>query len=451
MTDESKTLYAAAWRWHFYAGLFTAPFLVLLATTGLAMLFADRLERWQYPKLTRGGPAAVSHQARLDAAAAALPGAKLVRYHPGGASGETTRVEVDLAGTPYTVYVDEATGRALGQIPAGRRIGVLAEKIHGTLLLGDFGDRLIETAAGFGVLLTVTGLYLGWPRRGERRLAAPAPRSPRSRPFWRGLHRRVGSVLAPVLLFYLISGLAWTGLWGERLVQAWSTFPAEKWGPAAGSGHDHASLNGGARKAVPWNLEQAALPAAPLAAPSGARAEPRLSLDEALAVARREGIGRRFWAGSPEGRDDVWTIAQAGLSGEITDPRDELTVHIDRRTGRVLGRAGWNDYGPGARAMAAGLPLHMGHLGGWSTAGAALVCVLVLLLALSGPAMWWLRRPARAFRLAAPSAPARLPKGAWALLLLSLAFPLTALTIAAVVLADALLFRRLPRLRGALD
>ncbi len=452
MPGERSSLYAAVWRWHFYAGLFVAPFFVLLAATGLVMLFSGPIERWQLPELARQGPparAAAPHQARLEAASAALPGARLVRYSPGGAPGEPTRVEMELAGTPRTVYVDEATGRALGHVPTGRRLGVLAERLHGTLLLGDFGDRMIETAAGFGVLLLVSGLYLWWPRRGAWRqaLTLPAPRSPRSRPFWRGLHRWVGSVLAPVLLFYLISGLAWTGIWGGRLVQAWNTFPAEKAGPVE-SGHDHSTFNGGARKAVPWNLEQAPLPAAPLVAGKGRL----LDLDEAVAAARSAGIGPRFWAGFPDGRDDVWTVAQTGLGGEVTDPRDELTVHVDRRTGRILGHAGWREYGLGARAMAAGIPLHAGHLGTWNTAASALVCLLVLLLALSGPLMWWLRRPSRTFRLAAPPAPPRVPKAAWAVLaLLCLALPLTAAAVAAVALADRLLFRRLPLLREVLE
>jgi len=31
--------YAVAWRWHFYAGLYVVPFLLMLALTGLVMVF----------------------------------------------------------------------------------------------------------------------------------------------------------------------------------------------------------------------------------------------------------------------------------------------------------------------------------------------------------------------------------------------------------------------------
>ena len=31
--------YAVAWRWHFYSGLYVVPFLMMLALTGLVMVF----------------------------------------------------------------------------------------------------------------------------------------------------------------------------------------------------------------------------------------------------------------------------------------------------------------------------------------------------------------------------------------------------------------------------
>ena len=70
--DDARNRYAAVWRWHFYAGLYTAPFLVVLALTGLMMLFGDELERWQFPELTRteGASDVVPHQNRLESALA---------------------------------------------------------------------------------------------------------------------------------------------------------------------------------------------------------------------------------------------------------------------------------------------------------------------------------------------------------------------------------------------
>ncbi len=40
---STRSFYFAAWRWHFYAGLYVAPFLAMLAITGLIMLWSSVL------------------------------------------------------------------------------------------------------------------------------------------------------------------------------------------------------------------------------------------------------------------------------------------------------------------------------------------------------------------------------------------------------------------------
>ena len=40
----AASLYRAVWRWHFYAGLITLPFLILLAVTGGLYLFRAEID-----------------------------------------------------------------------------------------------------------------------------------------------------------------------------------------------------------------------------------------------------------------------------------------------------------------------------------------------------------------------------------------------------------------------
>ena len=131
-------LYAAVWRWHFYAGLYVAPFLMLLAVTGLVMLAAEPIERWQLGALLVNTPGGTptSHQARLDAARSAFPNATFVRYQPGRDSADATRVTVTIDDRPHTVFVDASTGHVRGIVDDGHRIGVVANLVHGTLLMG---------------------------------------------------------------------------------------------------------------------------------------------------------------------------------------------------------------------------------------------------------------------------------------------------------------------------
>jgi uncharacterized iron-regulated membrane protein len=446
--QERKVLYAAVWRWHFYAGLYVAPFLILLALTGLVMLAEAPIERWQLGALLVNTPGGrpVSHQVRLDAARSAFPNATFVRYQPGRDAADATRVAVTVDNRPHTVFVDAGTGRVRGIVDDARRIGVMASLLHGTLLIGTWGDRLIEIAASLGILLIVSGVYLWFPKGtpfwqsfriigGTRRLA------------WRDVHKATGAILAPVLAFYLISGLAWTDVWGGQFVQAWSTLRATNAAPGEVPTHTHETLNAGSSKVVPWNLEQTPLPSSP--PPTG---HGRITLDAAIDAAQREGIGQRFWVGVPSGVDGIWTVAQTGLNKDITDPTQELTVHVDQRTGSVIGRGGWDEYSPMARGVAAGIPLHMGSLGWWNLVGTALVCLSVITLSVSGLVMWWLRRPAREWRLAAPPRPARVPLVTWATAaILSVLFPLAAATLVAIVILDWTLVRRVPALRHLLN
>jgi uncharacterized iron-regulated membrane protein len=252
-----------------------------------------------------------------------------------------------------------------------------------------------------------------------------------------------------VLAYYLVSGLAWTDVWGGQFVQAWSTLRVTNAGPVKSRVDTHNTLNAGSDKVVPWNLEQMPLPSSPAHAGHG-----RVTLDDVIAAAQREGIGERFWVGVPSGVDGVWTIAQTAMNEDITDPSQELTVHVDQHTGGVVGRVGWNDYGLMARAVAAGIPLHTGSLGWWNLLGASLVCLFVIALGLSGLVMWWLRRPTRGWRLAAPPRPdpARVPLVVWTTaVVLGLLFPLAGGTLIAVAVLDSMLVRRVPALRQLLD
>lgn len=156
--------------------------------------------------------------------------------------------------------VDPYTGASLRQTDEGNTWNDFLTDIHGSLLMGDLGDRLIEIAAGLGLLLVVTGLYMWWPR-GTGFVAALWPNlAATGRAWWKSLHVTIGVWFSVLLVFFLVSGLAWAGIWGRKFVQAWSTFPAERWDNVPLSDATHAAMNHDATKGVPWVLEQTKMP-----------------------------------------------------------------------------------------------------------------------------------------------------------------------------------------------
>lgn len=444
-------LYRAAWRWHFYAGIFVVPFFLILAVTGMMMLWIawiDGRDGERIGVLPMGQPAAVSTQA--DAALAAVPGGRLVQYVAPRAPDLAAIFRVDTDAGAQMVVIDPYRAQVLDQF--SRRSGWYdwADNFHGSLMLGITGDRMMEIAASLGVVLLATGLYLWWPR-GSSVLRAFAPRlSARGRSLWKSLHATVGIWISVLLLFFLISGLSWAGIWGEKLVQAWSTFPAGKYDNIPLSDDTHASMNHGPKE-VPWALEQTPMPA------SGSDAGHdgvmgAVDIDSLDALARQIGYEGRYQLNLPKDAQGVWTISRDLMSTDSTDPTSDRIVHVDQYTGKVLADIRFADYSLPGKAMAVGIALHMGTLGLWSVLANTLFCLSVIFLCISGVVMWWLRRPAGQMRLVAPSMPVDMPlwKGAMAVgLAVSLAFPMAGLTLAVVMLADLLLLSQIPALRRA--
>lgn len=456
--DLSRRFYFTAWRWHFYAGLYVAPFLIMLAVTGLIMLWSAVLvgrdgEKY-YTVTPSATQVAVSQQA--EAALTAVPGGALKTYIAPRTPMEPAVFRVNHDDVSTMIAVDPANGKVLGDWERRNALYDLANKIHGTFMIGDVGDRLIEIAAGFGIVLIVTGLYLWWPRNGAGFGSVLVPQFGKgSRQTWKSLHLTVGFYSALVLLVFLLSGLTWAGIWGEKFTQAWSTFPAEKWDNVPLSDVTHASMNHDGVKNVPWTLEQTPMPASGSQAgqPGTAPGQP-VDIDSVVAFARATGFDGRFQLGFPAGETGVWTIARDTMSNDAADPTSDRTVHIDRYTGKVLADVGFADYGVPGKAMAVGIAFHEGDMGLWNLVLVTAFCLAIIFMAVSGVVMWWKRRPkGAAARLFAPvvSEPGPLWKvGAFVMLGVALLFPLTGAVLVVVLALDLLVIRHIKPLKRAL-
>jgi uncharacterized iron-regulated membrane protein len=463
---EAERHYLLIWRWHFYAALYVMPFLLMLALTGLVMLwiaFSTELNGERLQVEPRGAPLAVS---ALQAAAEAAAGGGSARLYIEPLAADRVAVfKVQTAQGALTVLVDPYTGAVLDRFAWRAGWYDTATAIHASLLIGTPGDRLIEIAASLGIMLVASGLYLHWPRGrgGWRGALLPVPPAPvqgggpggraRGRALWRGLHGAVGLWVGALLVLFLLTGLSWTGVWGGRLVQPWASYPAEKWDNLPLSDATHAAMNHGTVKEVPWGLEQTAMPASGSQAGQAAVAAP-VTIDGVVAYGRALGFEGRFQVNLPMGETGVWTISHDSMSNDGPDPSADRTLHLDRFSGHVLADVRYADYSAWARAMAWGVAFHEGDLGVWNLALNTLVCLALVALSLSGAVMWWKRRPDRVLRLAAPPRPQGVAPWKGALLVfggLGLLFPLAGMVILAVAVLDAVVLRHLPGLRRALS
>lgn len=455
VSTRKPSFYNLAWRWHFYAGLFVAPFMILLALTGLIYLFKPQLDPLMYRSLLLVPVAEqrLSADQLLQNVQQAYPHDTISQYLPPSAADRSGQFVVKAAGRELNVFIDPYRGEVLGQQDARLNLQAVARALHGELMIGTLGDRLVELAAGWGIVLVVSGLYLWWPRgTGVSGVLWPRWRA-RGRALWRDLHGVAGFWGALLLLFMLVSGMTWTGVWGKQFASVWNQFPPAMWNDTPQSDVEAGSLNSAARQTVAWPLENTPMP---MSVPAGAAhaehlqqgaqpagpAAPDISLQSVLDTAMQRGVGPGLSITLPSTDTGVFTIALYA-----DDPRHDATLHIDQYTGKVLADVRWQDYGAVARATQVGVTLHEGKLLGplnqWAI---ALVCLLILLSAVSGLVIWWQRRPEGG--LGVPPLRHDLPRWKTAMVImggLSLAFPLVGLSLLVVWAADWAVLSRFKR------
>ena len=439
-TSASARLYRAVWRWHFYSGLFVVPFLLMLALTGAFMMIYSNQSNelgWVSDVAVKEQVLPVSAQAR--AAIAAVPEGKFGTYIAPEAVNRPAFFEIAKGEAYYAVAVDPYTGTVMNVQDERASWRALAEKVHGSLLLGDLGDRLIEIAASLSIVMVVTGLYMWWPReRGF--LSAFLPRlSANGRGLWKELHQTAGVWISFFLVLFMLSGLAWAGIWGDKFVQPWSSFPAAKWDNVPQSDLTHASLNHDVLHEVPWALEKTPLPASGSQAGTPAVSQP-VALDSVAIWAAANGFSGQYKLSVPGDEKGVYTVSYDGRNEDSAIPVRDRFVHIDQYTGNILADVGYADYKPVGKLMALGIGLHKGLVGPVNFVFNLAYLALVIFVCVSGVVMWWKRRPAG--QVGAPLYPRNYKLTAGVLpiaVILGVAFPLGGLAILIIAIVDFLL------------
>lgn len=450
MQKPQPNFYNLAWRWHFYAGLFVAPFMVMLALTGIIYLFKPQLDLLMYSSLLEvpAGHHTVPADDLLQRVKAAYPQGQVTQYLPPVNAERSAQFVVKNAGHELNVFVDPYHGDILGEQDAKQNLQAIARAIHGELMIGTVGDRLIEMAAGWGVVLVVSGLFLWWPRGQAAGILWPRLNS-RGRVLWRDLHAVTGFWGATLLLVMLLSGMTWTGFWGKQYAQVWNVFPAAMWDNVPTSDIEARSLNSATRQTVPWAMESTPMPM------SGDHAEhmnhgnahagpaaPEVSLQDVQNIASERKVEPGYSITLPTTATGVFTIAVFA-----DDPRNDATLHIDQYTGKVLADVRFEHYGTVARATEIGVMLHEGKMfGTFNQIVVLLICLMILLSAVSGVVIWWKRRPEGKFGV--PPLRHDLPTwktGVAIMLVLAVVFPLVGASLLFVWLLDRFVLPRVAR------
>jgi uncharacterized iron-regulated membrane protein len=423
--------YRMLWRWHFYAGLFVIPFILVLATSGSIFLFKPQIDRWEeraFQGLPSDGAATPTRQ--VEAALAAFPDSLFHSYRLPQRGGDAAMVHLALGnhGAMRDVFVSPQ-GTVLGSLDPDARIIALVRRIHGQLLLGPRGSWLVELAASWAIVMVVTGLYLWWPR--GRGLAGVV--WPRRRSLLRDLHAVTGFWVAGLALVLLLTGLPWADVWGNafravRTQMGWvQGTPGWSLGgrsvPVADgthAAHDHGAMH--VHAATDTDI-------APLDAIVAKAAGEQLAFPVLVIP---PGAPRDFTGAVSTG----WTLKSDAQNRPLA-----TTITFDGSSGAELAREGFSDQHPIDQVVGYGIAWHEGQLFGALNQLIGVVTALALVtMSVTGFLMWRRRRPAGL--LGAPPLPPQRRKPAFvaiAMLLLALFLPLLAASLLLLWLFDRLL------------
>ncbi len=403
-------LYTAVWRWHFWAGLLSAPFLTLLSLTGAIYVFQEDLNVALRPDLHRverpGGAEMLPYQTRLESA--------LAHAHASHQWASFARSPSDLRSDEFVfekesetagdhehlfLYIDPYTAGFLGSQRIEDTFFAIVLKLHRTLLAGSFGRALVEISTSWGIVSLVTGMVL-WIPRGKNKIAGVLTLrlNQGRRVLLRDLHTVPGFYIGGFAFAIMFTGLLYTQVWGSAALGG--------------------LYLGGGLPAPYVSPPQSRVPES-----GGSRA----SLDSVMEEAHRHYRFRHFHLQVPHGPEDPWVISSATHHGDLS----EGAIYMDAYTAEPLATIHYPSLSFGAKAFLLFYSIHTGSIFGMATQIAAVAsCLAIIAMSVTGAWMWWRRRPKGRFGAPRKSRSEHVPRVAAVLIvLLGLVFPMVGITL----------------------
>ena len=472
------------WRLHFWVGLFAAPVLVLLACSGLVILYEQPLDTLlnRHLLVVEPGPQTVPLDAQVATAAQHVgAGGTLEAVTPPRGPDSSTRVDFAPAdpqaeANVIQVFVDPYTGAYLGQRDQLSGLIGWANQLHRmfgndgphmrlpslghlinpsaypdpTISVG-IGNLWMELTATWILVLLASGVYLWWPRAIEATKPLLRIRwRDGGRIRWRDVHALTGVVIAVILIGYVLSGMTWTRYWGEnwRAVTATVT-------PSREIAADSTPAKLGDFDRLGRRIAWAATDD-PMYASEPAPGASRLPYADIDRIAKDEHMvpGYSIIPPTDSVRDGETVYGSYAVVNRWPQRvSEQRTLYLNQFTGATITNATAAQDGALTKLTSFGIAMHMGNQFGWLTRiSATVACLGVLLSVATGLAMWWQRRPAGSSGLPGPAddtTRAETPKTAMiavtaAAVGLGIVFPAFGLSLLVVVVVEGILTARRP-------
>jgi uncharacterized iron-regulated membrane protein len=400
----SKSIYPWIVKWHFIGGVISAPIVIILALTGLIYLFKDKYEAPQKVALAhveQKTQSKMSFQEQWQLAKKEwekVPSGMIVPQ----SENEATEFISGKFSHKSHLYIDPYSQKVNGKINVSETDMYKVRKLHGELLLGSYGTKVVELVASWMVVLIITGLYLFWPRGGGIKAFFTVRTNQTKRILFRDIHALSGFWFSLFLLLVLAGGLPWTDVFGK------SYHWVQK---VTNSGY-------------PRTWEGNGIKSTPVGEP--------LALDEIVNKAKAMNLDGTTIIELPESPTSVYSVYN-----ETTNLSAMEKIHLDQYSGEVLKKNTWADIGLMMKSRQWVMAFHQGEFGLWNWLLMIFIAAGLLLLSITAIATYFLRK--KTGSLSVPKVPNNLsPSMALVIVIcvLGVILPLFGLSVALIFLID---------------
>lgn len=345
----SKNLYSWIWKWHFIGGIVSLPIVALLAVTGIIYLFKEDYEAPKYKdiKTVEVQSTRVSYQQQWEVAKKSWDKAPNAVVVPQSITSATEFVSGRFS-HKSGIFISPYTGEVSGKIQLDETDMHQVRKLHGELLLGSYGTKVVELIACWMVVLLITGVYIFWPReRGLKGLFIIRTKSTK-RVLYRDLHTVTGFWFSLVLLLILAGGLPWTDVFGSSF--RWVQEKTNTGYPSTWEG-----------RAFTSEVKEKALP-----------------LDTMIKKAKSLNLGGEVTLHLPLSDTSVFSV-----SNQTSDLETIRMFHFDQYSGELIHSHTWEDIGSLMKIRLWVMAFHQGQFGLWNWLLVLFTAVALIVLSIS--------------------------------------------------------------------
>ncbi|MBV6643804.1 MAG: PepSY domain-containing protein [Cyclobacteriaceae bacterium] len=356
----SKSSYKWIWKWHFIGGLVSFPVVLILALTGIIYLFKDQYEqpRYSHIKTVAVGTERLSYQKQWQIAQEQWAKQVKAMVLPDEAN-EATEFVSGRFSRKSSLFVNPYSGKVTGQLAVKDSDMFKVRKLHGELLTGSAGTKIVELVGSWLIVLILSGLVLFFPRKSNDWIKLFRIRFRSSRQvLYRDLHMVGGFWFSIVLLLILAGGMPWTDVWGAGF----------KWvQKQTGTGHPPS-----------WQGQEL----------SSKIDGDAVTLDEVAAYIKSKHLPGEVTITLPQSPDGIFSVHNIYHQ----DQSQQIAIHIDQYSGQEIASLQWSDVGLLMRGRMWAMAFHQGQFGMWNWILVLVTAAGLLALSSAAVASFFLRK-----------------------------------------------------------